>query len=47
MTQTADIRQIPIKDITVLNPRVRNKRIFNELVTSIAHLGLKLSLIHI
>src|ERR1700690_3037363 len=42
MTQTIiDIRKIPIQDITVLNPRVRNKRIFNELVTSIAHLGLK------
>ena len=32
---------MPIAAITVLNPRVRNKRIFNELVTSIAHLGLK------
>jgi ParB family chromosome partitioning protein len=32
---------IPIKDITVLNPRARNKKIFSELVTSIAHLGLK------
>ena len=32
---------IPISAITVLNPRVRNKKIFNELVTSIAHLGLK------
>jgi ParB family chromosome partitioning protein len=28
-------------DIVVLNPRARNKRIFNEMVTSIAHLGLK------
>jgi ParB family chromosome partitioning protein len=32
---------IPLTAITVLNPRVRNKKIFNELVTSIAHLGLK------
>jgi ParB family chromosome partitioning protein len=32
---------IPISAIAVLNPRVRNKKIFNELVTSIAHLGLK------
>jgi ParB family chromosome partitioning protein len=32
---------IPISGITVLNPRSRNKRIFQELVTSIAHLGLK------
>ena len=38
---TSEIRMIPIGAITVLNPRVRNKKIFNELVTSIAHLGLK------
>ena len=36
-----EIRRISISAITILNPRVRNKRIFNELVTSIAHLGLK------
>lgn len=36
-----DIRAIPIDQITILNPRARNKKIFNELVTSIAHLGLK------
>ncbi len=36
-----EIRMIPVDAITVLNPRVRNKRIFQELVTSIAHLGLK------
>ena len=35
------IRQVPIKAITILNPRVRNKKIFTELVTSIEHLGLK------
>src|SRR5437762_3494856 len=38
---TADVRTVPIQAITVLNPRSRNKRIFQELVTSIAHLGLK------
>jgi ParB family chromosome partitioning protein len=32
---------VPIDAITVINPRVRNRRIFQELVTSIAHLGLK------
>ena len=37
----SEIRMIPVDLITVLNPRVRNKKIFNELVTSIAHLGLK------
>ena len=42
MTTPADtVRSIPVSDITVLNPRVRNKRIFQELVTSISHLGLK------
>ncbi len=38
---TPEIRMVPVDSITVLNPRVRNKRIFQELVTSIAHLGLK------
>jgi ParB family chromosome partitioning protein len=37
----SEVRMIPVDAITVLNPRVRNKKIFNELVTSIAHLGLK------
>jgi ParB family chromosome partitioning protein len=42
MTATSsDVRTIPISAITILNPRARNKRIFHELVNSIAHLGLK------
>jgi ParB family chromosome partitioning protein len=36
-----EIRMVPVDTITVLNPRVRSKRIFQELVNSIAHLGLK------
>lgn len=36
-----DIALISVAEITVLNPRVRNKRVFQELVTSIANLGLK------
>lgn len=36
-----EVRMVPIDAITVINPRVRNRRIFQELVTSIAHLGLK------
>ncbi|MCB2079973.1 MAG: ParB N-terminal domain-containing protein, partial [Novosphingobium sp.] len=36
-----EIRQVPIDLITVLNPRWRNKRVFQELVDSIAALGLK------
>jgi ParB family chromosome partitioning protein len=42
MTDTAcDVRMIPVDQITILNPRSRNKRIFGELVTSIKRLGLK------
>lgn len=36
-----DVRMIPVDQITVLNPRTRNRRIFNELITSIQRLGLK------
>jgi len=36
-----DIRDIPIGQITVLNPRSRNKRLFLTIVTNIEHLGLK------
>lgn len=36
-----EIRMIPVVAITVLNPRSRNKKIFQELVNSIATLGLK------
>ncbi|CUW37166.1 Plasmid partitioning protein [Magnetospirillum sp. XM-1] len=36
-----EIHMVPVESIAVLNPRVRNKRIFQELVTSIARLGLK------
>lgn len=36
-----DVAMIPVAEITVLNPRARNKRVFQELVTSIANLGLK------
>ena len=36
-----DIAMVPVHAINVLNPRARNRKVFNELVTSIAHLGLK------
>ncbi len=36
-----DIVMIAVHAINVLNPRARNRKVFNELVTSIAHLGLK------
>ena len=41
MTTTTEIQMVPVDGITVLNPRARNKRVFHELITSIAHLGLK------
>jgi ParB family transcriptional regulator, chromosome partitioning protein len=41
MTENGTIRMIPVDEVTVLNPRSRNKRVFNELVTSISRLGLK------
>lgn len=42
MTDPApEIALIPVHAINVLNPRARNRKVFNELVTSISHLGLK------
>ena len=35
------VEEIPIDRISVINPRVRNRRSFREVVDSIAHLGLK------
>jgi len=35
------VQSIPVEAITVLNPRSRNKKVFGELIKSIAHLGLK------
>ena len=36
-----EIKIIPLDRITVINPRVRNKRIFAEIVSNIAEIGLK------
>lgn len=41
MTDVPEIKMVPVNAITVLNPRARNKRVFQELVTSIERLGLK------
>lgn len=41
MTDAPDIRLISVEAISILNPRSRNKRVFQELVTSIERLGLK------
>ena len=35
------VDMIPIERIDVINPRVRNKKIFKEIVSNIAELGLK------
>ena len=36
-----EIVMVPVHSVNVLNPRNRNRKVFNELVTSISHLGLK------
>lgn len=40
-TPAQRVEMIPIDRITVLNPRVRNRRVFDEIVTNIAEVGLK------
>jgi ParB family chromosome partitioning protein len=35
------VRMIPVAGVIILNPRVRNRRVFGELVASIASIGLK------
>jgi ParB family transcriptional regulator, chromosome partitioning protein len=39
--EAQNVELIPIDRITVINPRVRNKRIFREIISNIAELGLK------
>ncbi len=41
MTTATEIQMVSVDAITVLNPRARNRHVFHELITSIAHLGLK------
>src|ERR1700674_3802041 len=41
MGSIQSIEIVPIGSIDVVNPRVRNRRIFKEIVTSVAELGLK------
>jgi ParB family chromosome partitioning protein len=35
------VEMIPLDQITVINPRVRNKKIFKEIISNIAEIGLK------
>jgi ParB family chromosome partitioning protein len=39
--EAQEVEVIPIERITVINPRVRNKKIFEEIISNIAELGLK------
>ena len=39
--QTQAVEMIPLERITVINPRVRNKKIFKEIISNIAEIGLK------
>lgn len=39
--RTSEVRMIPIDLIDVLNPRDRNKRVFEEIVGNIKTIGLK------
>jgi ParB family transcriptional regulator, chromosome partitioning protein len=39
--EAQSVEMIPIERIAVINPRVRNKKIFKEITTSIAEIGLK------
>jgi ParB family chromosome partitioning protein len=41
MGSVQSIEMVPIGAIDVVNPRARNRRIFKEIVTSVAELGLK------
>ena len=41
MSANDDIQQIPMDQIIILNPRSRNKRLFNTIVANIDHVGLK------
>src|ERR1043166_8146805 len=42
MTETApNVQMIPIEQINILNPRSRNKMIFQSIVSNISNVGLK------
>ena len=39
--EVQSVEMIPLERITVINPRLRNKRLFNEIIANIAEVGLK------
>ncbi|AMN39061.1 plasmid partitioning protein RepB C-terminal domain-containing protein [Rhodoplanes sp. Z2-YC6860] len=41
LSNEADVQLIPLDRITVINPRIRNKRVFSEIIENIAEVGLK------
>lgn len=40
-TPAQRVEMIPIDRIVVVNPRIRNKRVFREIIDNIAEIGLK------
>ena len=39
--ETITVEMIPVDEIAVINPRIRNKKIFRQIVDSISKVGLK------
>ena len=39
--ETITVEMIPVDQITVINPRIRNRKIFRQIVDSISKVGLK------
>jgi len=39
--EAQSVEMIPVDRVIVINPRVRNKRIFKEIIANIAEIGLK------
>jgi ParB family chromosome partitioning protein len=40
-TPAQQVEMVPVADVVVMNPRARNRRVFNDIVESIAVVGLK------
>ena len=40
-TPAQQVEMVPVADVVVINPRARNRRVFNDIVESIALVGLK------
>jgi len=40
-TDVPEVELVPVDRITVINPRARNKKVFKEITSNIAEIGLK------